>query len=119
MPKKTFGFKPVHPEFLIALVEFKGNHLKQYEFFVEREMNLKDKDIDALNPHVGDAALCSTSNGLSVGKIVDLKPFSKRSDKCSAMIIAHYGLETTAYEKQMLEAVKYQEDQELNDILDL
>lgn len=112
--------KPTHPEFNIAVIEFKGNHEKQYEFFVEREQDKNSKDVEALNAKVGDTALCSTRAGLSVGRIVRIKPFSKRSSLCAAVILDHFSEGTMAdYERDMLAAVKYQQEQEaINDILD-
>jgi len=111
--------KPTHPEFNIAVIEFKGNHEKQYEFFVEREQDKNSKDIEALNAKVGDTALCATRAGVSVGKIVKIKPFSERSSLCAAVILDHFGKELETYEKDMLAGVKYQQEQEaINDILD-
>ena len=75
--------KPTHPEFDIAVIEFKGNHEKQYEFFVEREQDKNSKNVEALNAKVGDTALCSTRTGLSVGKIVEIKPFLTIVIMCS------------------------------------
>lgn len=101
--------------FIIAMVEFKGNHSKQYEFFARLYENKQGRLITAMNPKVGDNAVCQTSAGLTIGRIVELKDFSKRSGKCNNFILIYSSPEVDAhtleiFRKEVVERLKEEKE---------
>ena len=102
--------------FIIAMVEFKGNHSKQYEFFARLYENKEGKIITAMSPKVGDTAVCQTSAGLSIARIVELKDFSKRSSKCNNFILSYSSPEVDAhtlevFRKEVGERIKEEKEE--------
>lgn len=65
-----------------AEVEFKGNHSRQYDYFIEVPTD-DNGPLTGIMPHLQDLVICQTGTGYGLGRIVKLKELDKVSSLCS------------------------------------
>ena len=69
---------------LVVLVEFKGNHEKQYEYFMSVPLQTDGKPSMPFYPKIDDYAVVQTASGTpSVAKVVAVRELKDVSDKCN------------------------------------